>query len=258
MKKKIVSLIALCMMQVAAHAQKEVTLTIGTPIPLQSVNTVKGSEVKKGQSVAFRVARDIVVDGMTVIPYGTPVTGTVTMKKKGKCWGYSGHIEVTITELIAPYGEHIPLNNGNIYAKGKGKGWLAAILAYPTLTIGSFLVRGTAGEIAAGYEVQASVAQVISVKASESARQESQQTTTFNRLQSVRQEQPVQHAVAQDFSVPPLPCAAVVTKTDGSVISAVIYEVGRDFVSYRKQSNPNGPMYKVDKSDVKNIKYQYQ
>ena len=70
--KKVFMILALCLMSVATFAQKEVTVKAGTLVPLQIVNPTKAADVNVGQKVAFRVSRDINVDGVTAIPYGTP------------------------------------------------------------------------------------------------------------------------------------------------------------------------------------------
>jgi hypothetical protein len=86
MKKLFISLI-LCMVSSFTFAQKEVTVKAGTLVPLQIVNPTQASDVKKGQKVAFRVSRDINVNGVTAIPYGTLVNGIVYEAKRSSWWG---------------------------------------------------------------------------------------------------------------------------------------------------------------------------
>ena len=254
--KKIFLFLCACFIQNVLWAQNEVTLRVGTPSPLQSVNTIKGSDVQEGQTVAFRVARDIVVDGIVAIPYGTPVSGVVTLKKKGRAWGYSGKIEVDITEMVAPYGETIRLNNGHIYAKGKGRGALAAVCAI-FYTIPSWFIHGTEGEIASGYEVQASVAQVVNIRTNGTSAAQQSSGASSPQVQQATPATAVQQSVQNDYRTPPLPANAVITKQDGTKLNVIVHEVSQEEISYRKATNPNGPMYKVRRDTVREIQYQF-
>lgn len=116
MKKILVSLV-LCLMSIATFAKKEVTVKAGTLVPLQVVNPTKADDVK----VVFRVSRDINVDGITAIPYGTTVNGTVYEAKKSSWWGTKGRLGIKISEMYGPNGEMIPLTNGDVYVTGKNR-----------------------------------------------------------------------------------------------------------------------------------------
>ena len=69
------------LMCVSAFAQKEVQVKAGTIIPLRATNTVAAADVKAGDKVLFTVARDVNIDGVTAIPYGTSVSGIITLAK---------------------------------------------------------------------------------------------------------------------------------------------------------------------------------
>ena len=86
-------------MSMATFAQKEVTVKAGTLVPLQVVNPTKAADVSVGQKVAFRVSRDINVDGITAILYGTTVNGTVYEAKKSSWWGTKGRLGIKISEM---------------------------------------------------------------------------------------------------------------------------------------------------------------
>ena len=84
------------MLCLGAFAEKDVTVKAGTLIPLQSVNSVETANVKVGDKVLFRVSRDVMVDGVTAIPYGTMVNGKVTQSKKSFWWGTNGRLVIDI------------------------------------------------------------------------------------------------------------------------------------------------------------------
>ncbi len=155
--KKLLLCLGLCLMSLATFAQKEVTVKAGTLVPLQITNPTKAADVSVGQKVAFRVSRDINVDGVTAIPYGTIVNGTVYQAKRSSWWGTKGRLGIKITELYGPNGEMVPLTNGDVYVTGKNRTTLSVLL-FCFVTIPACFICGSKAEIPAGYEIQANVA----------------------------------------------------------------------------------------------------
>ena len=154
---------ALCLMSVTVMAQKEVTVKAGTLVPLQISNPTKAADVQVGQKVAFKVNRDINVDGVTAIPFGTTVNGTVYEAKKSSWWGTKGRLGIRITEMYGPNGEMIPLTNGDVYVTGKNRTPLSVVLSLCLVWPACFIC-GSRAELPAGYEVQANVASNTTVK----------------------------------------------------------------------------------------------
>ena len=54
---------------------------------------------------------------------------------------------------------------------------------------------------------------------------------------------------------PIYPREATIVKKDKTRIKAVIYSENEQTVSYKKKTNPNGPMYKISRSQIADIKY---
>ena len=152
----------LCALSLSTFAQKEVTVKAGTIVPLQIVNPTKAADVKKGQKVAFRVARDIMVEGVTAIPYGTTVNGTVYEAKKSSWWGTKGRLGIKIDEIVTPNNEVVPLTNGDVYVTGKNRTTLSVVCAL--FVWPACFICGSKAEIPAGYEIQANVAANTQVK----------------------------------------------------------------------------------------------
>ena len=144
-------------MSVASFAQKEVTVKAGTLVSLQVVNYTKAADVNVGQKVLFRVSRDINIDGVTAIPYGTTVNGTVYEAKRSSWWGTKGRLGIRVTEMYAPNGEMIPLQNGDLYVTGKNRTALSVLL-FCFVTMPACFICGSKAEVPAGYEIQANVA----------------------------------------------------------------------------------------------------
>ncbi len=160
MKKLLISFV-LCLMSIGTFAQKEVMLKAGTMVPLQVANPTKAADVSVGQKVAFRVSRDINVDGVTAIPYGTIVNGNVYEAKKSSWWGTKGRLGIKITEMFAPNGEMVPLSNGNVYVTGVNRTGISILVFCFTFLP---LPCGSKAEIPVGYELQANVASNTVVK----------------------------------------------------------------------------------------------
>lgn len=145
------------LLSTTTFAQQEVTLKAGTIIPLKVVNTIAAADVAIGDKVGFSVSRDININGVTAIPYGTLASGKVTLAKKSSWWGTRGRLSVEITELVMPNGTVIPLENGNIQIKGKNRTALSVLL-FCFVTIPACAICGSKAEMQNGYEIQANVA----------------------------------------------------------------------------------------------------
>jgi hypothetical protein len=77
----------------AAIASPEfITIPKDTEVELVALEQISSAETKLGSTVQFAVAKDVIVDGTTVIHAGTLVNGTVTKVKRGSSkkhkWGY--------------------------------------------------------------------------------------------------------------------------------------------------------------------------
>lgn len=142
------------MLSTLAFAQKVVTVKAGTLVPFQSVNTVKAADVDKGQNLVFRVARDIQVEGVTAIPYGTLVYAKVLKAKKSSWWGTRGRLAATITEIVMPNGTVIPIQNGTFEIKGGNRTALSIVI----FCLCYVPIAGTRAEMQAGYEIVGNIA----------------------------------------------------------------------------------------------------
>ena len=161
--KKIFLCFALCCMSLTTFAQKEVTVKAGTLVPFQSVNTVKAADVQEGEKLNFRVSRDINVDGVTAIPYGTVVGAKVLKAKKSSWWGTKGRLAASITEIVMPDGTVVPIQNGNFEIQGKNRTVLSVIL-FCFVTIPACFITGSKAEMPAGYEIVGNIAATTKLK----------------------------------------------------------------------------------------------
>lgn len=134
------------MASLTAMAESEVTLKTGTMIPLQASNAVQAADVRKGDAVLFKVARDINVDGITAVPYGTIVRGKVVKAKKSSWWGTKGRLYIDVNEIVMPNGDIIPLTDGNLRFEGKNRTALSVVL-FCVVTMSACAICGSKAEM---------------------------------------------------------------------------------------------------------------
>lgn len=116
--------------------------------------TTEDKASKVGDRPRLEVAEDVRVDGVTVVPKGTPVVGELTAVRNKGMWGKSGKIEGRVL--------HMTLNGRTIRMSGafddKGVTGTAGVVAAVALVpVVGFFVTGTSARIAAGGAISAYV-----------------------------------------------------------------------------------------------------
>lgn len=116
--------------------------------------TTEDKASKVGDRPRMEVAENVTVDGVTVIPQGTPVTGELTAVRNKGMWGKSGKIEGRVLNLS--------LNGRTIRMSGafddKGVTGTAAVVgAILLIPVVGFFVTGTSARIAAGGQISSYV-----------------------------------------------------------------------------------------------------
>ena len=95
----------------AREKTREITLPVGTRLPIV-LDTAVGSDISRiEQPVRAHLARPIALEGTTVIPEGSKVSGVVTdAKRSGRVKGRA-HVAVRFDTLIVPaHNERYPIN----------------------------------------------------------------------------------------------------------------------------------------------------
>jgi len=85
------------------------TLMDGTTIMLRLSETISSADAHVGQQVSFEVTEDVVVQGVTVIPKGSPALATVTIAEGKKRMGRGGKLDVNIDSVRLVDGEKVQL-----------------------------------------------------------------------------------------------------------------------------------------------------
>lgn len=114
--------------------------------------TTEDKASKVGDRPRLEVAEDVVVDGVTVIPRGTPVTGELTAVRNKGMWGKSGKIEGRVLNMS--------LNGRTVRMSGsfddKGVTGTAGVVAAVALVpVVGFFVTGTSARIPSGGVISA-------------------------------------------------------------------------------------------------------
>src|SRR5580704_14001728 len=87
------------------QAPRAILLEDGTPIQLVLGENVSSADAVEGQTVAFEVVDDILVDGFIVIPRGSTAWATVTDTQHKRRMGRAGHVDLNIDKVRLADGE---------------------------------------------------------------------------------------------------------------------------------------------------------
>ena len=142
-------------MAIAVIAQKQVTIKGGTIVPLESTAKIKAADVNVGQTVDFRVSRDVLVDGLVAIPCGTIAKGTVYEAKRSTAFGTKGRLGIKVRYLTLPSGDNISFASSDIYIQGQNRTALSVVVFIFTLLP---FPCGSKAVMPLGYEFDATVA----------------------------------------------------------------------------------------------------
>jgi hypothetical protein len=139
----------------SAAAPAVLSLPANTVIELETVDTVNSRLNKPGDFFKLRVAAEVRIGGVLVIPAGTPATGQVVHAAKAGGGGKAGELILAARFLSLPQGE-VRLRSG-FGATGRGR--IGASLA-TALAVGVFgmLVKGKNLELPAGTALSARLA----------------------------------------------------------------------------------------------------
>ncbi|MHA6334060.1 hypothetical protein ACXYL9_10295 [Qipengyuania sp. CAU 1752] len=141
---------------IASAPTTNAVLRAGTPITLRFLEevTTKKKRARVGQRVKMEVASPVEVNGVVVIPAGSPAEGEITSVRNKGMWGKSGHLEARAL-YARVNGRQIRLT-GTFDDKGvTGTGGVVASIALVPLA--GFFVTGTSAVLPKGGEVGAFV-----------------------------------------------------------------------------------------------------
>jgi hypothetical protein len=98
-----------------------ITLPADTAIPIRITQTLDSATTQTGDKFTGAIASDIIVDGMVVLPQGTPVTGHVDAVQDAAHYKGSSLLTISLT-AINRHGEHIEVATEPFTKQGEGRG----------------------------------------------------------------------------------------------------------------------------------------
>lgn len=108
--KKILAMLAVVLLAVAAGAQTNMALPAGTAFKIKLENTLSTFSSKEGDAFSGRVVDAVMLDGKTVIPAGTTVQGRVTKVSDPRRIAGKPTIGILPETVVLPNGERYMLN----------------------------------------------------------------------------------------------------------------------------------------------------
>jgi hypothetical protein len=99
----------------------EITLPAGTDLPVRITETLDSATTQTGDKFTGAIASDIIVDGMVVLPQGTPVTGHVDEAQDAAHFKGSSLLTISLS-AINRRGERIQVSTEPYSKQGEGRG----------------------------------------------------------------------------------------------------------------------------------------
>jgi len=139
---------------IAAPATTTAILRVGTEVPLRLAEelTTQGKKLRVGNRFHLETSEPVMVQGVTVIPVGSPAVGEITDVRNKGMWGKSGHLAARLL-YVTVNGRQIRLSGGfddKGVAGGVGAVAVSALVFLPA----GFFMTGTSARVPAGSVVK--------------------------------------------------------------------------------------------------------
>lgn len=134
----------------AAPVTSNAVLRSGTELPLRLLEelTTKGKHLRVGNRFRLETSEPLLVNGVTVIPIGSPAVGEITEVRNKGMWGKSGHLTARLLYVMVN-GRQIRLSGG-FDDKGKAGGVGAVAVSAVVFLPAGFFMTGTSATIPQG------------------------------------------------------------------------------------------------------------
>jgi hypothetical protein len=139
---------------IAAPATTNAILRVGTVVPLRLSEelTTKGKKLRVGNRFHLETSEPVMVNGVTVIPVGSPAVGEITDVRNKGMWGKSGHLAARLL-YVTVNGRQIRLS-GAFDDKGVAGGVGAVAVSAIVFLPAGFFMTGTSALVPAGTVVK--------------------------------------------------------------------------------------------------------
>ena len=134
----------------AALAATNATLRVGTVVPLRlsEALTTKGKKLRVGHRFRLETSEPVMLQGVNVIPVGSPAMGEITDIRNKGMWGKSGHLGARIL-YVTVNGRQIRLS-GAFDDKGVAGGIGAVAVSAIIFLPAGFFMTGTSAMVPMG------------------------------------------------------------------------------------------------------------
>jgi hypothetical protein len=142
---------------VAAPAFTSAVLRVGTEVPLRLTQelTTKGKQLRVGDRFHLETSEPVMVQGVNVIPVGSPAVGEITDVRNKGMWGKSGHLAARVL-YVTVNGRQIRLS-GAFDDKGVAGGIGAVAVSAIVFAPAGFFMTGTSAKVPAGSVIKSFV-----------------------------------------------------------------------------------------------------
>jgi len=132
---------------IAAPSTQQAILRVGTEVPLRLLEelTTKGKKLRVGQRFRMETSEPVMVQGVNVIPVGSPAVGEITDVRNKGMWGKSGHLGARVL-YVTVNGRQIRLS-GAFDDKGVAGGVGAAVVSAVVFLPAGFFMTGTSAKV---------------------------------------------------------------------------------------------------------------
>lgn len=120
--------IALIAAVIGKLSAAELLIPNGTKLSARLEQTISSGTAEAGQPVQLSLNDAIKVNGITVIPQGAPILGTIVTAEEKKTMGRRGKLDFSVDKVRAADGEWIPLRYTMQKKEGEGKGLSTGIM----------------------------------------------------------------------------------------------------------------------------------
>jgi len=129
-------------------------LRVGTEVPLRLLEelTTKGKKLRVGQRFRLETSAPVLVNGVVVIPVGSPAVGEITDVRNKGMWGKSGHLGARVLYTTVN-GRQIRLS-GAFDDKGVAGGIGAVAVSAIVFAPAGFFMTGTSARVPVGAAVK--------------------------------------------------------------------------------------------------------
>jgi hypothetical protein len=139
---------------ISAPVTANAILRVGTEIPLRLAEelTTKGKKLRVGNRFHLETSEPVMVQGVVVIPVGSPAMGEITDVRNKGMWGKSGHLAARLL-YVTVNGRQIRLS-GAFDDKGVAGGVGAVAVSAIVFLPAGFFMTGTSARVPMGTVVK--------------------------------------------------------------------------------------------------------